>query len=226
MYPRPEGFSWGCLDDHLWELVRDGPWNKAVLGRHPLMCRVERTDLCGAVFFVFPFIWRTQGMLTAASPCRILYRRISLAPFLRVSRVSQPGDSRMFKVINRAALQLVPFRSYLCGTEIWLQYPAPDGRCWWQIGRLFVVLFLFYLLLSPVHMRWFTVTVCKLYIICIICTRVYFLSCERNCIYVKVNLHMCKYTPPCKYTPAQTRCIFTFTCMYFIHICIFGHVNA
>ena len=37
---------------------------------------------------------------------------------------------------------------------------------------------------------------------------------------------MCKYTPPCKYTPAQTRCIFAFAYMYFIHICIFGHVNA
>ena len=57
-------------------------------------------------------------------------------------------------------------------------------------------------------------------------TWVYFWACERNCIYVKVNLHMCKYTPPCKYTPAQTRCIFAYTYMYFIHICIFGHVNA
>ena len=37
---------------------------------------------------------------------------------------------------------------------------------------------------------------------------------------------MCKYTPPCKYTPAQTRCIFAFTYMHFIQICIFGHVNA
>ena len=37
---------------------------------------------------------------------------------------------------------------------------------------------------------------------------------------------MCKYTPPCKYTPARTRCIFAYTYMYFIHICIFGHVNA
>ena len=37
---------------------------------------------------------------------------------------------------------------------------------------------------------------------------------------------MCKYTPPCKYTPAQTRCIFAFAYVYFIHICIFGHVNA
>ena len=64
------------------------------------------------------------------------------------------------------------------------------------------------------------------YTLCIICTRVYFWACERNCIYVKVNLRMCKYTPPCKYTPAQTRCIFAFTYMYFIHICIFGHVNA
>ena len=62
--------------------------------------------------------------------------------------------------------------------------------------------------------------------ICIICTQVYFWVCERNCIYVKVNLHMCKYTPPCKYTPAQTRCIFAYTYMYFLHICIFGHVNA
>ena len=66
----------------------------------------------------------------------------------------------------------------------------------------------------------------KLYCICIICTRVYFWACERNCIYVKVNLHMRKYTPPCKYTPARTRCIFAFAYMYFIHICIFGHVNA
>ena len=37
----------------------------------------------------------------------------------------------------------------------------------------------------------------------------------------KANLHMCKYTPPCKYmySPAQTRCIFCiyvfFTYMYF-----------
>ena len=56
--------------------------------------------------------------------------------------------------------------------------------------------------------------------------RVHFCACERNCIYVKVNLHMCKYTPPCKYTSARTRCIFAFAYMYFIHICIFGHVNA
>ena len=82
-----------------------------------------------------------------------------------------------------------------------------------------------YIYLSPVHMRWFTHGM-QIIHICIICTRVYFWACERNCIYVKVNLHMCKYTPPCKYTPAQTRCIFAFTCMYFIHICIFGHVNA
>ena len=39
-------------------------------------------------------------------------------------------------------------------------------------------------------------TICKLYIYefalgCII----YNWACERNCIYVKVNLHMCKYTP-------------------------------
>ena len=79
--------------------------------------------------------------------------------------------------------------------------------------------------LSPVHMRWYTHGVYIIHI-CIICTRVYFWACERNCIYVKVNLHMCKYTPPCKYTPAQTRCIFAFAYMYFIHVCIFGHVNA
>ena len=79
--------------------------------------------------------------------------------------------------------------------------------------------------LSPVHMRWFTHGV-QIIHICIICTRVYFWACERNCIYVKVNLHMCKYTPPCKYTPAQTRCIFAFAYMYFLHVCIFGHVNA
>ena len=47
---------------------------------------------------------------------------------------------------------------------------------------------------SPVHMRWFTHGVYIIHI-CIICTRVYFWACERNCIYVKVNLHMCKYTP-------------------------------
>ena len=79
--------------------------------------------------------------------------------------------------------------------------------------------------LNPVHMRWFTHGV-QIIHICIICTRVYFWPCERNCIYVKVNLHMCKYTPPCKYTPALTRCIFAFAYMYFLHVCIFGHVNA
>ena len=84
---------------------------------------------------------------------------------------------------------------------------------------------LFFVLYSPVHMRWFTHGVYNIHI-CIICTRVYFWACERNCLYAKVNLHMCKYTPPCKYTPAQTRCIFAYTYMYFIHICIFGHVNA
>ena len=79
--------------------------------------------------------------------------------------------------------------------------------------------------LSPVHMRWFTHGM-QIIHICIFCTQVYFWACERNCIYVKVNLHMCKYTPPCKYTPAQTRCIFAFTYMYFLLKCIFGHVNA
>ena len=74
-------------------------------------------------------------------------------------------------------------------------------------------------------MRWFTHSVYIIHI-CIICTWVYFWACERNCIYAKVNLHMCKYTPPCKYTPAQTRCIFAFAYMYFLHVCIFGHVNA
>ena len=69
-------------------------------------------------------------------------------------------------------------------------------------------------------------TRCVKYTHIIICTRVYFWACERNCIYVKVNLHICKYTPTCKYTPAQTRCILAFTYMYFIHICIFGHVDA
>ena len=69
-------------------------------------------------------------------------------------------------------------------------------------------------------------TVCKLYIYMYNLHPVYFWACERNCIYVKVNLHMCKYTPPCKYTPAQTRCIFAFAYMYFLHVCIFGHVNA
>ena len=61
-------------------------------------------------------------------------------------------------------------------------------------------------------------TVCKLHVYIYV-----FWACERNCIYVKVNLHMCKYKPPCKYTPAQTRCIFAFAFayMYFIHICIF-----
>ena len=48
--------------------------------------------------------------------------------------------------------------------------------------------------LSPVHMRWFTHGV-QIIHICIICTRVYFWACERNCICVKVNLHMCKSTP-------------------------------
>ena len=84
---------------------------------------------------------------------------------------------------------------------------------------------MYWIILSPVHMRWFTHGM-QIIHICIICTGVYFWACERNCIYVKVNLHMCKYTPPCKYTPAQTRCIFAFTYMCFIHICIFGHVNA
>ena len=37
----------------------------------------------------------------------------------------------------------------------------------------------------------------------------YFWACECNCIDVKVNLHMCKYTH------AQTRCKFAFTYMYF-----------
>ena len=42
---------------------------------------------------------------------------------------------------------------------------------------------------------------------------VYFWACERNCIYIKVNLHMCKYTPGCISAPAQTRCKFTFAYM-------------
>ena len=79
---------------------------------------------------------------------------------------------------------------------------------------LLVLLFYFMNILSPVHMRWFTHGV-QIIHICIICTRVYFWACERNYIYAKVNLHMCKYTPPCKYTPAQTRCIFAFAYMYF-----------
>ena len=48
------------------------------------------------------------------------------------------------------------------------------------------------------------------YKLCIICTRVYFWACERNCIYVKVNLHMCKYTPPCN----------IYTCSDQVYICI------
>ena len=46
-------------------------------------------------------------------------------------------------------------------------------------------------------------------------------ACERNCIYVEVNLNMCKYTPPYKYTPAQTRCKFALTYMYFFYIYVF-----
>ena len=105
------------------------------------------------------------------------------------------------------------------------------GRNIMQLYRIMYLTIVTYWLISfnvfysPVHMRWFTHGVYIIHI-CIICTRVYFWACERNCIYVKVNLHMCKYTPPCKYTPAQTRCIFAYTYMYFIHICIFGHVNA
>ena len=62
-------------------------------------------------------------------------------------------------------------------------------------------------------MRWFTHGVYIIHI-CIICTRVYFWACERNCIYVKVNLHMCKYTPPCKY----------YTCSDQVYICIYIYV--
>ena len=59
--------------------------------------------------------------------------------------------------------------------------------------------------------------------ICKICTSVYFWACERNCIYVMVNLHMCKYTLPCtcKYTPAQTRSKYVFSTYN-----NFGRVNA
>ena len=52
----------------------------------------------------------------------------------------------------------------------------------------------------------------------ILCTRVYIWACERNCIYVKVNLHTYKYTP------AQTRCIFAFTynlCILYIYSYVF-----
>ena len=63
----------------------------------------------------------------------------------------------------------------------------------------------------------------------------YFWACERNCIYVKVNLHMCKYTPRVNFHLLRPEYmhlhiymlyIYAFAYMYFIHICIFGHVNA
>ena len=111
----------------------------------------------------------------------------------------------------------------------WLIDYVKEDRRYLQVNMIKILkLFYFNLfncVLSPVHMRWFTHGVYIIHI-CIICTGVYFWACERNCIYVKVNLHMCKYTPPCKYTPAQTRCIFAFAYMYFIHVCIFCHVNA
>ena len=72
--------------------------------RHLLMWRVEITDLCGAVLFVLPIAWRTQG-------CWL--------QLLRVGWSIRPAETE----------------------GCWLQYPALDCRCWWQIGRLFVVPF-------------------------------------------------------------------------------------
>ena len=65
---------------------------------------------------------------------------------------------------------------------------------------------------TPVHMRWFTRGVQSLHI-SKICTLLW--ACERNCIYANVNIHMCKFTPGCKFT--LTRCKYTFVHVYIFY---------